>query len=77
MAGAGAMPAGLGAAWALLAAAFLAALLLHRAQARRPGGDGGGGTASGLFQDLIRYGKTKSGGGQRPAWLRRCQVPKR
>ncbi|XP_035405791.1 polyprenol reductase [Cygnus atratus] len=70
------MPAGLGAAWALLAAAFLAAQLLHRAQARRPGG-GGGGTASGLFQDLIRYGKTKSGGGQRPAWLRRFQVPKR
>lgn len=68
------MPAGLGAAWALLAAAFLAALLLHRAQAGRPGG---GGTASGLFQDLIRYGKTKSGGGQRPAWLRRFQVPKR
>eukprot|EP00075_Anas_platyrhynchos_P023625 XP_027312878.1 polyprenol reductase [Anas platyrhynchos] len=71
------MPAGLGAAWALLAAAFLAALLLHRAQARRPGGGGGGGIASGLFQDLIRYGKTKNGGGQRPAWLRRCQVPKR
>ncbi|KAF1590764.1 Polyprenol reductase, partial [Eudyptes moseleyi] len=30
-----------------------------------------------LFQDLIRYGKTKRGCGQRPAWLRLLQVPKR
>ncbi|XP_074722312.1 polyprenal reductase isoform X1 [Strix uralensis] len=69
------MPAVLAAAWALLAAAFLAALLVLRRQqapARRPGGG-----ISGLFQDLLRYGKTKSGGGQRPAWLRRLQVPKR
>uniref|UniRef100_A0A8D0EVP0 Polyprenal reductase n=1 Tax=Strix occidentalis caurina TaxID=311401 RepID=A0A8D0EVP0_STROC len=69
------MPAVLAAAWALLAAAFLAALLVLRRQqapARRPGGG-----ISGLFQDLLRYGKTKSGRGQRPAWLRRLQVPKR
>ncbi|KAM6132923.1 polyprenal reductase [Pterocles gutturalis] len=68
------MPAVLGAAWALLAAAFLAALLLsRRAPARRPGG----GVVSGLFQDLIRYGKTKRDCRQRPAWLRLLQVPKR
>ncbi|XP_064305526.1 polyprenol reductase [Phalacrocorax carbo] len=72
------MPAVLGAAWALLAAAFLAALLLLRrggGPAWQPGGGGGG--VSGLFQDLIRYGKTKGGCGQRPAWLRLLQVPKR
>lgn len=62
----------LAAAWALLAAAFLAALLLLLWRTGRPGG-----SVSGLFQDLIRYGKTKSGGGQRPAWLRLLQVPKR
>ncbi|XP_062431555.1 polyprenol reductase [Rhea pennata] len=67
------MPAVLGVVWALLAAAFLAALLLQQAQARRHGGGGG----SGLFQDLIRYGKTKSGCEQRPAWLRLFDVPKR
>lgn len=71
---AGAMPAVLGAAWALLAAGFLVLLLLHRAQARRPGG--GTDIASAFFQDLIRYGKTKRGG-QQAAWLRRLQVPKR
>jgi len=69
-----AMPAVLGAAWALLAAAFLLLLLLHRAQARRPGG--GTDVASAFFQDLIRYGKTKRGG-QQAAWLHRLQVPKR
>ncbi|XP_021251298.1 polyprenol reductase [Numida meleagris] len=69
------MPAVLGAAWALLAAAFLALLLLHRAQARRHGG--GTDIASAFLQDLIRYGKTKRGGGQQAAWLRRLQVPKR
>ncbi|XP_072192541.1 polyprenal reductase [Excalfactoria chinensis] len=68
------MPAVLGAAWALLAAAFLVLLLLHRAQARRPGG--GTHIASIFFQDLIRYGKTKRGE-QQAAWLRRLQVPKR
>ncbi|XP_074847916.1 polyprenal reductase isoform X2 [Carettochelys insculpta] len=52
--------------WLLLAAGFLVALLL---QASR------GGACSHLFQDLIRYGKTKSG--QRAAWLRLFDVPKR
>ncbi|XP_033920556.1 polyprenal reductase isoform X2 [Melopsittacus undulatus] len=76
MAGSGAMPAVLGAAWSLLAAAFLAALvLLRRAPAWLTGGSGGG--LCGLFQDLIRYGKTKGGYGQHPAWLRLLQVPKR
>ncbi|XP_015717744.1 polyprenol reductase [Coturnix japonica] len=68
------MPAVLGAAWALLAAAFMVLLLLHRAQAWWPGG--GTHIASIFFQDLIRYGKTKRGG-QQAAWLRRLQVPKR
>ncbi|XP_068798969.1 polyprenol reductase isoform X5 [Struthio camelus] len=72
------MPAVLAAPWALLAAAFLAALLVEQrqqqqAQARRPGGGG----SNILFQDLIRYGKTKSGCEQRPAWLRLFDVPKR
>ncbi|NXD06777.1 PORED reductase, partial [Nothocercus nigrocapillus] len=47
-------------------------LLLQRARARRPGGGD-----SGLFQELIRYGKTKSGGERRPASLRLLDVPKR
>ncbi|OXB83844.1 UNVERIFIED_CONTAM: hypothetical protein H355_003056 [Colinus virginianus] len=68
------MPALLPAAWALLAAAFLTLLLLHRAQARRPGVRTD--VASAFFQDLIRYGKTKRGGGQHAGWLRRLQVPK-
>ncbi|POI25862.1 hypothetical protein CIB84_010388, partial [Bambusicola thoracicus] len=67
------MPVVLSAAWALLAAAFLVLLLLHRAQVRWPGG--GTDVASAFFQDLIRYGKTKRGG-QQAAWLRRLQVPK-
>ncbi|KAM6076069.1 polyprenal reductase isoform 2-T2 [Chlamydotis macqueenii] len=64
------MPAVLAAAWALLAVAFLAAQLV----VRLPGSDGG---ISGVLQDLIRYGKAKRGYGQRPAWLRLLQVPKR
>ncbi|XP_061848805.1 polyprenol reductase isoform X2 [Colius striatus] len=71
------MPAELAAAWALLAAAFLAALVVLRAApAPRPGGGLSGGLSE-LFQDLIRYGKTKRGCGQGPDWLRRLQVPKR
>ncbi|NWS66008.1 PORED reductase, partial [Crotophaga sulcirostris] len=72
---AGRMPALLAAGWALLAAAFLAALLLLLL--REPGRQPGGASAADLFQDLIRYGKTKGGCGQRPAWLRLLQVPKR
>lgn len=63
------MASALGALWLLLAAAFLAALLLELLQAPCAG--------AGLFQDLTRYGKTKSGRGQRPAWLRLLDVPKR
>ncbi|XP_057881106.1 LOW QUALITY PROTEIN: polyprenol reductase [Melospiza georgiana] len=66
----------LAAAWSLLAAAFLAALLLlRRAPAPRPGRAGL--VIAGLFQDLIRYGKTKRGCGQLPGWLQLLQVPKR
>ncbi|XP_061848806.1 polyprenol reductase isoform X3 [Colius striatus] len=49
------MPAELAAAWALLAAAFLAALVVLRAApAPRPGGGLSGGLSE-LFQDLIRW----------------------
>ncbi|XP_026503716.1 polyprenol reductase isoform X1 [Terrapene carolina triunguis] len=65
------MPSLLSALWLLLAAAFLAALLLELPQFRR------GGPRHGLVQDLLRYGKTKSGCGQRPAWLRLLDLPKR
>ncbi|XP_051475897.1 polyprenol reductase [Apus apus] len=69
------MPAVLPAAWASVAAAFLLALLLaRRAPARWPGCGLG---LSAFFQDLLRYGKTKSGCGRRPGWLRLLQVPKR
>ncbi|XP_075786521.1 polyprenal reductase isoform X2 [Pelodiscus sinensis] len=65
------MLAALSALWLLLAAAFLAVLLLQLLQAPR------GAPPSGLLQDLIRYGKTKSGSGRRPAWLWFLDVPKR
>ncbi|XP_030420036.1 polyprenol reductase isoform X4 [Gopherus evgoodei] len=65
------MVSAISALWLLLAAAFLAALLLELLQAPRAG------LGARLFQDLIRYGKTKSGCGQRPAWLRLLDVPKR
>uniref|UniRef100_A0A8C8VGX4 Polyprenal reductase n=1 Tax=Pelusios castaneus TaxID=367368 RepID=A0A8C8VGX4_9SAUR len=61
------MLAALSALWLLLAAAFLAALLLQLfLQPPRAG------PWRGLFQDLIRYGKTRSGCGQRL-----LEVPKR
>uniref|UniRef100_A0A8C0H1T0 Polyprenal reductase n=1 Tax=Chelonoidis abingdonii TaxID=106734 RepID=A0A8C0H1T0_CHEAB len=65
------MGSALNALWVLLAAAFLAALLLELLQAPRAG------LGSCLFHDLIRYGKTKSGCGQRQAWRRLLDVPKR
>ncbi|XP_029443387.1 polyprenol reductase isoform X2 [Rhinatrema bivittatum] len=46
--------------WLLLAGAFLVLLLLHLSSA----------LPAGLFQDMIRYGKTKSG-------VRNCHLPKR
>ncbi|RMC14094.1 hypothetical protein DUI87_09182 [Hirundo rustica rustica] len=70
------MLAALAAAWSLLAAAFLAALLLLLRRAPAPRVGGVGLVISGLFQDLIRYGKTKRGCGQLPGWLQLLQVPK-
>ncbi|XP_040451736.1 polyprenol reductase [Falco naumanni] len=71
------MPALLAAAWALLACAFLAALLLLLVL-RRPGGSGSSSSfVCGLFQDLVRYGKTKRGCGPRTAAPRLRQLPKR
>ncbi|XP_037238780.1 polyprenol reductase isoform X1 [Falco rusticolus] len=78
------MAALLAAAWALLACAFLAALLLLLVLRRPRGGGGGSGSGSssssfvcGLFQDLVRYGKTKRGCGPRTAGPRLRQLPKR
>lgn len=60
--------------WLALAVAFLLAQMLHRSvsTAYFPR------TLHCLFEDVIRYGKTKSGWeGQRFAWMSRCDVPKR
>ncbi|CAI9532748.1 unnamed protein product, partial [Staurois parvus] len=58
--------------WLLLDVAFLVSLFLHVLGdcARR------GSTLCAVFQDLIRYGKTKTGRG-RPAWLHCFDLPKR
>ncbi|XP_036057580.1 polyprenol reductase isoform X2 [Onychomys torridus] len=56
--------------WLALAAAFLLALLLQLAPA-------GLLPSCALFQDLIRYGKTKLSGPRRPAVCRAFDVPKR
>ncbi|CAH6888194.1 polyprenol reductase isoform X2 [Phodopus roborovskii] len=56
--------------WLALAAAFLLALLLQLAPA-------GLLPSCALFQDLIRYGKTKLPGPRRPAVCRAFDVPKR
>lgn len=56
--------------WLALAAAFLLALLLQLTPARLL-------PSCALFQDLIRYGKTKQSGSRRPAICRAFDVPKR
>ncbi|KAM6150345.1 polyprenal reductase [Erethizon dorsatum] len=58
------------AVWLGLAASFLLALLLQLAPPRLLPG-------CALFQDLIRYGKTKLAGPARPAAYRAFDVPKR
>ncbi|XP_075422535.1 polyprenal reductase isoform X1 [Ascaphus truei] len=58
--------------WGLLDVAFLFALLLHQAGSRRSSRA----SLFCVFEDLIRYGKTKLGL-QRPAWLHCFDVPKR
>ncbi|XP_068134676.1 polyprenol reductase [Hyperolius riggenbachi] len=60
------------AVWLLLDVAFLAALLLHLLL----GGYGCRSPLWSVFQDLLRYGKTKLGQ-QRPAWLHHFDLPKR
>ncbi|KAJ1215139.1 hypothetical protein NDU88_002748 [Pleurodeles waltl] len=60
--------------WLTLAVAFLLAHLLHRSvsDAYFPR------ALHCFFEDVIRYGKTKSGWeGQRFAWMRLCDLPKR
>lgn len=57
--------------WLLLDVVFLLALFLHvlgDCSSRHS-------ALCSVFQDLIRYGKTKLG--RRPAWLRCCDLPKR
>nr|XP_021506640.1 polyprenol reductase isoform X3 [Meriones unguiculatus] len=56
--------------WLALAAAFLLALLLQLAPGRLL-------PSCALFQDLLRYGKTKQSGPQRSAVCRAFDVPKR
>ncbi|CAK6433163.1 unnamed protein product [Pipistrellus nathusii] len=56
--------------WLALAAAFLLALLLQLAPPRLLPG-------CALFQDLLRYGKTRGAAPPRPALCRRFEVPKR
>ncbi|XP_055967481.1 polyprenol reductase [Sorex fumeus] len=56
--------------WSLLAAAFLLSLLLQLVPAGLLPG-------CALFQDLIRYGKTKGAGAARPAACLAFDVPKR
>ncbi|XP_045690573.1 polyprenol reductase isoform X2 [Phyllostomus hastatus] len=58
------------AVWLTLTAAFLLSLLLQLVPPSLL-------PSSALFQDLIRYGKTKYGGPQRPALCRFFDVPKR
>uniref|UniRef100_A0A8C9B857 Polyprenal reductase n=1 Tax=Phocoena sinus TaxID=42100 RepID=A0A8C9B857_PHOSS len=58
------------AVWLTLAAAFLLTLLLQLVPSGLLPG-------CALFQDLIRYGKTKEGGPSRPAACRAFDVPKR
>ncbi|XP_058049516.1 polyprenol reductase isoform X2 [Ahaetulla prasina] len=67
----------LAAVWLALAACFFAALLvlLVLPLKRSPGALSL--NLSGIFQDLIRYGKTKTACGQRPALLQIFDVPKR
>lgn len=57
--------------WLLLDVLFLLALFVHLLGDARFWLSGLGG----VFQDLIRYGKTKLG--RRPAWGRCCDLPKR
>ncbi|KAI4890004.1 hypothetical protein NFI96_010861 [Prochilodus magdalenae] len=56
--------------WFLLALGFLVAFCVHKLPLKLPGG------VEQIFQDLIRYGKTKKQL-QRPSILRRFDVPKR
>eukprot|EP00079_Xenopus_tropicalis_P026851 XP_012820873.1 PREDICTED: polyprenol reductase isoform X1 [Xenopus tropicalis] len=58
--------------WLLLDATFLITLLWHLLQGCKSGHS----LLCSVFQDLIRYGKTKTGL-QRPAWLQWFDIPKR
>ncbi|XP_042326399.1 polyprenol reductase [Sceloporus undulatus] len=62
--------------WFGLAGSFLSALLALRLLEPPPPGASSLSLA-GVFQDLLRYGKTKSGCGLRPARLQTFDVPKR
>ncbi|XP_044274081.1 polyprenol reductase [Varanus komodoensis] len=62
--------------WLVLAGSFFAALLAQRLPQLKPPSGTASLSFAGLFQDLIRYGKTKSGW-QRPVGLQMFDVPKR
>ncbi|XP_062991796.1 polyprenol reductase isoform X1 [Elgaria multicarinata webbii] len=63
--------------WLILAACFLAALLALRLPQLKPPPGSASLSLAGIFQDLIRYGKTKTGCGQRSVRLQIFDVPKR
>uniref|UniRef100_A0A6J0TPY4 Polyprenal reductase n=1 Tax=Pogona vitticeps TaxID=103695 RepID=A0A6J0TPY4_9SAUR len=63
--------------WLGLAGSFLTVLLVLRVpRLKAPTGSASFGFPI-CFQDLLRYGKTKGGCGERPAWLKTFDVPKR
>ncbi|XP_063166218.1 polyprenol reductase [Candoia aspera] len=67
----------LAAVWLAVSACFFAALVALRAPPLKAAPGALSLHLAGLFQDLIRYGKTKTGCGQRPALLQTFDVPKR
>ncbi|XP_078073422.1 polyprenal reductase isoform X2 [Mustelus asterias] len=60
----------LGAAWLVFAAIFLICVIFHNVWT-------GSGIFALLFQDFMRYGKSKQYFFQRPPWLRGLDLPKR
>ncbi|XP_053258685.1 polyprenol reductase [Podarcis raffonei] len=63
--------------WLVLAASFLAALLALRLPRLKPRPGRPSLSLAAVFQDLLRYGKTKSGCQPRPPQLQVFDVPKR
>ncbi|XP_015676666.1 polyprenol reductase [Protobothrops mucrosquamatus] len=67
----------LAAVWLALSASFFAALLALQVPPLKTSRGAPSLNLAGIFQDLVRYGKTKAAGGQRPVLLQIFDVPKR